>query len=110
MLLARWIVHKRDKVNFIGDTWIPHSNAIQQSIQEPILREEEHLKIRDIHENKEWDFGKLSFSLLQNLKNIISNYSFPPGENKENILVTSNGLFSIGSSYSNINESLQKNQ
>ncbi|KAH0645133.1 hypothetical protein KY284_033017 [Solanum tuberosum] len=102
-----WRVHKKDKINFIRDKWIHHCGTIGQSIHGPFPESENHLKVREVYQNGEWNFDSLSFIIPEEMKVVIMSHMLSSDESKEDTLIwglTNNGLFSTSTAYRHIKE------
>lgn len=45
---TRWVVQKRDRVNFLHDNWVPHFVPLRHCIHGPLLEDEYNLFVADL--------------------------------------------------------------
>lgn len=98
----RWVVHKRDKVSFINDSWITDHPPIRSIIEGPLTQIDFSVKVATIYNTGAWDASSISLSILPNIRDLLSTTFIPSNPINEDKMIwgnTSNGLFNIKSAY-----------
>lgn len=82
------------------NNWIPNLPPLRTLIQGLLTIHEEHMLVRNILVDREWNFDNLSFSIHDDIKNVIQNIHIDYSTSSKDKLYwksINNGVFSIKS-------------
>lgn len=94
---TRWVVHKGDKINFNGDSWIPGMESLRSLISGPVNQGYEGLKVGTFYSESHWDITSISFDFPEDVVSTIeSTFVNTNSVNLDKMVwnLTDNGLIS----------------
>ena len=98
---CRWLVTKNNNLNIWHNNW-PNGGPLRKLIQGSISQEANRLEVKDIMLDVGWDWEKLTFELLDEVKGLICAIPISTsvgGSDKLAWVGSSNGSFDVKSAY-----------
>lgn len=95
-----WNIENGDSVRLWDNSWIPNLPPLKTLIHGPLNANEDHMLVRNILVNQEWNLDKLSFSIPSDIQNAIQSIhisSSTLAKDKAYWKPTNNGIFNLKS-------------